>query len=58
MALETHNNDLNRGRTEFVQHLAYSESSHWRKGAARHTIDMVWLWLAYPSRREGGTKYK
>ncbi len=28
---------------EFVQHFAYRGNSHWRKGAARNIIDMVWL---------------
>ncbi len=33
-----------RGCTELVQHFAYRGSSHRRKGAARHVIDMVWLY--------------
>jgi hypothetical protein len=30
--------------SELVQHFAYRGHSHWRKGAARHVIDMVWLY--------------
>ncbi len=28
------------------QYFAYRESSHWRKGAARHIIDMVGLYCS------------
>jgi hypothetical protein len=31
------------GPTELVQRLAYRESSHRPKGAARHKTDLVWL---------------
>jgi hypothetical protein len=42
-----------RGPTELVQHFAYRENSHQLKGAARHIIDMVWLY-SFASEEEGG----
>jgi hypothetical protein len=36
-------NDWYRGPTELVQHFAYMGSSHRRKVAARHIIDLTWL---------------
>ncbi len=37
-------NYLYRGPTELAQHSAYRGSSHQRKGAASHKIDMIWLY--------------
>ena len=37
-------NDWYRGHTEFFQYFAYWVSSHRDKGAARHIIDMIWLY--------------
>ncbi len=42
--LPTQSNDWYWGPTELVQHFAFRESSHGLKGAARHIIDMVWLY--------------
>jgi hypothetical protein len=45
-----------RGPAEIVQHSAYMGSSHQRKGATSHLIDMVWLYRSpiYPSGKMGG----
>jgi hypothetical protein len=44
-----------RGLPELIQYFAYRGSSHRHKGAARHIIDMVWLFrIAYASGEEGG----
>ncbi len=45
---------LIRGLTELVQHFASRRSSHRRKGAARHIIDMVWLIAGLSHGGEGG----
>jgi hypothetical protein len=44
ICMDTKSNDLYRGPTELVQHFAYRGNSHRRHGAARHIIDMVWLY--------------
>ncbi len=36
--------DVERARAELVLHFAYRGSIHRRKGAARHIINMVWLY--------------
>ncbi len=48
-------NDWYKGPTQLVQHFAYSGSSHRRKSAVRHIIDMVcWLYCSpIPEGRKG-----
>ncbi len=51
-------NDWYRGLTELIQHSAHRGISHRRKGAARHTIDIVWLHRSpIPVGRGGGVLY-
>jgi hypothetical protein len=48
------NNDWYRGPTELFQQSAYRGSSHRRKGADRHILDMVWLYRSsFPVGRRG-----
>ncbi len=52
----TEHNDRSRGPIELVLHSACrrSRSSQWRKGAASHIIDLVWLCRApFPVGRRG-----
>jgi hypothetical protein len=47
----------NRGSTALVQYLAYSGSSHRRKGAARHKFDMFSLYRSPISMGRRGIIY-
>ncbi len=47
-------NDFYKGPTELVQPSAYRGSSHQRKVAAIHLIDMVWLFRSPISVGGGG----
>jgi hypothetical protein len=47
-SLHSQVNELYRGSTELVQHLAYRGSSHRGMGAASHTLK--WIWFGHIAR--------
>jgi hypothetical protein len=54
---DSQSNDWYRGPTKLVQHFAYRGSSHRRKGAAKHIIEMVCFGFIARLHKWGGGGY-